>query len=176
MDVIAGVSILQSRIIVSEVKDRIYANRCAFTTQALQAKVDIRHKKVNWCASLQEDKFAHAKMDYETVFDDGDYNGGVGQHGGIVHVLHANGTKAKRVSYPTFHAETLSMIGGVEASTSLMVRLSEIMHPDAPLTLAQLTKIQEEGNKLLPVDYYGDCRDVFELVTGFRTLLQDWMR
>ena len=90
-----------------------------------------------------------------------------------MHVLHASGTKAKRVSYSTSHAETLSMINGVESSTLILVRLSELLHPEPAPSLLQLTKIQEEGNKLIPVDYYGDCRDVFELVTGERTLPQD---
>ena len=90
-----------------------------------------------------------------------------------MHVLFASGSKAKRVSYSTSHAETLSMVGGMEASTLIMVRLAEIMHKDKAPTLAQLTKIQEEGVKQLPVDYYGDCRDVFELLTGQRTLPQD---
>eukprot|EP00435_Cladocopium_sp_Y103_P036571 s279_g9.t1 len=69
--------------------------------------------------------------------------------------------KAKRVSFATSHAET---------------RLSEMMHPDAPSSLAQLTKIREESSKLLPVDYNGDCRDVFELVTQLRPLSQDGMQ
>ena len=101
---------------------------------------------------LTEDKFYDQNMDYETIFNDGDGPDGVERHGGVMHVLHASGTKAKRVSYSTSHAETLSMINGVESSTLILVRLSELLHP---------------------VDYYGDCRDVFELVTGERTLPQD---
>lgn len=90
-----------------------------------------------------------------------------------MHVLLAHGAKAKRVSYSTSHAETLSMVGGLETSALVMVRLAELLHPEPSPTLQQLTKIQEEGDPRLPVDYYGDCKDVFELLTGQRTLPQD---
>eukprot|EP00435_Cladocopium_sp_Y103_P030100 s4382_g7.t1 len=51
---------------------------------------------------------------------------------------------------------------------------SEVTYDDesAP-TWAQLMRIQENGNPELPMDFYGDCRDLFELVTGLRTLPQD---
>jgi len=39
--------------------------------------------------------------------------------------------------------------------------------------LKDLIEIQESGHPNLPMDFYGDCRDLFELVTGERTLPQD---
>ena len=196
LDIVADVSILQSRVTVSQIKDLKHANQILlkvkeFATVGLHYRIMEAEKVRLVCIHdassasqgrhyaqegllicLAEDKFAGEAMDYETVFEEGDHHGGVGQHGGFMHVLFASGSKAKRVSYSTSHAETLSMVGGMEASTLIMVRLAEIMHEDKAPTLAQLTKIQEEGVRQLPVDY-GDCRDVFELLTGQRTLPQD---
>ena len=197
LDIVADVSILQSRVTVSQIKDLKHANQILlkvkeFATIGLHYRVmespKVRLVCIHDASSasqgrhyaqegllicLAEDKFADKAMDFETVFEDGENDGEVGQHGGFMHVLFASGSKAKRVSYSTSHAETLSMVGGMEASTLIMVRLAEIMHKDKAPTLAQLTKIQEEGVKQLPVDYYGDCRDAFELLTGQRTLPQD---
>ena len=122
---------------------------------------------------LADDKFRHQQMDFETEYDDGNMVGGVGQHGGVMHVLHASGGKAKRVSYSTSHAETLSMVGGVEASTLVMIRLTEIDMVSSQPTIKELIKIQEQGNPKLPMDFYGDCADVWQLVTGSKTLPQD---
>ena len=197
LDIVADVSILQSRVTVSQIKDLKHANQILqkvkeFSTVGLHYRVmespHVRLVCIHDASSasqgrhyaqegllicLAEDKFAGEQMDYETVFEDGEGPQGVERHGGFMHVLFASGSKAKRVSYSTSHAETLSMVGGMEASTLIMVRLAEIMHKDKAPTLSQLTKIQEEGVKQLPVDYYGDCRDVFELLTGQRTLPQD---
>eukprot|EP00434_Breviolum_minutum_P045371 symbB.v1.2.040657.t1/scaffold7413.1/size11421/1 len=188
LDIIADVSILQSRVTVSQIKDLKYANQILqkvkeFSTVGLHYRVmespQVRLVCIHDASSasqgrhyaqegllicLAEDKFAGEEMNFETVFEDGEGHQGVERH---------SGSKAKRVSYSTSHAETLSMVGGMEASTLIMVRLAEIMHKEKAPTLAQLTKIQEEGVKQLPVDYYGDCRDVFELLTGQRTLPQD---
>eukprot|EP00435_Cladocopium_sp_Y103_P042488 s3086_g11.t1 len=149
LDIIADVSILQSRVTVSEIKDLIYANtvvdkvkqfqevglhyrilkaarlRLVCIHEASSASQGRHYAQEGQLVCLAEDKFATSKLDYETIFHDGEGQGGVGQHGGVMHVLHASGTKAKRVSYSTSHAETLSMIGGVEASTLIMVRLSD---------------------------------------------------
>ena len=94
-------------------------------------------------------------------------------HGGAMHVIHAHGCKAKRVSYSTSHAETLSMVGGLETATLCMLRLAEMMHPKKEPSLKDLIETQESGRPNLPMDFYGDCRDLFELVTGERTLPQD---
>ena len=197
LDVVADVSILQSRVTVAEIRDLKYANQVVDKVKEFQdVGLHYRFLKTNnlrlvcihdassasqgrhyaqegLLICLTEDKFYNENLNYETIFNDGDGPDGVDRHGGVMHVLHASGTKAKRVSYSTSHAETLSMINGVESSTLILVRLSELLHPEPAPSLLQLTKIQEEGNKLIPVDYYGDCRDVFELVTGERTLPQD---
>lgn len=197
LDVVADVSILQSRVTVAEIRDLKYANQVVDKVKEFQdvglhyrflkasnlrlvcihdassASQGRHYAQEGLLICLTEDKFDSQNLDYETIFNDGDGPDGVDRHGGVMHVLHASGTKAKRVSYSTSHAETLSMINGVESSTLILVRLSELLHPEPAPSLLQLTKIQEEGNKLIPVDYYGDCRDVFELVTGERTLPQD---
>ena len=54
-----------------------------------------------------------------------------------------------------------------------MVRMAEIMHKEKAPSIQQLIGIQEGGFPELPMDFYGDCKDVFELVTGARTLPQD---
>ena len=94
-------------------------------------------------------------------------------HGGHAHILWSHGSKAKRISYSTSHAETLAAISGHEASVLVNVRLSEMLHKDKRPTLQQLAAIQEIGNPQLPIDDYGDCNDVYQLVTGSKTLPQD---
>ena len=47
------------------------------------------------------------------------------------------------------------------------------LHPSERTTLQQLAAIQEAGDPQLPVDDYGDCNDVFQLVTMGKTLPQD---
>ena len=90
-----------------------------------------------------------------------------------MHVLHAHGGKAKRISYSTSHAETLSMVNGMESTVLVMVRLSEMMHISLQPTLKELVDIQENGNPALPSDFCMDCRDLFELCTGQKVLPQD---
>ena len=50
-------------------------------------------------------------------------------------MLHSTDGKANRVSYSTSHAEALSMIGGVETTTLIMVRMAEIFHKENTLTV-----------------------------------------
>ena len=94
-------------------------------------------------------------------------------HGGHAHVLWSHGAKAKRISYSTSHAETLASISGHEAAVLVSVRISEMLHQSRQPTLQQLAAIQEAGNPQLAIDDYGDCNDVFQLVTGCKTLPQD---
>ncbi|CAL1138133.1 unnamed protein product [Cladocopium goreaui] len=193
LDIIADLSVLQSRLTVAEVKDLKQANQildkvnefketglyyCHFKGQhqrlmcihdASSASKGRHYAQEGVLIGLSDDAFRDKTMNHETVFDD--YN--VKEHNGIFHVLHASGGKAKRVSYSTSHAETLSMVGGLEASTLIMIRLSEIYHVDRSPSLKQLISIQESGNPDLPIDFYGDCKDLWELVTGLRTLPQD---
>ena len=95
------------------------------------------------------------------------------KHNGMMHLLFAHGAKAKRVSYSTSHGETLAMVSALEAGTLCMVRLSEMMHPRASPSLQELITIQEHGNCNMPMDFYGNAKDVYELVTGTKTLPQD---
>ena len=147
LDVVADVSILQSRVTVAEVRDLKYANQVVDKVKEFQdIGLHYRFLKTNnlrlvcihdassasqgrhyaqegLLICLTEDKFYNENLNYETIFNDGDGPDGVDRHGGVMHVLHASGTKAKRVSYSTSHAETLSMINGVESSTLILVRL-----------------------------------------------------
>ena len=55
----------------------------------------------------------------------------------------------------------------------MSIRLSEMLHKDKAPSLQQLAALQEAGNVQLSIDDYGDCNDVFQLVTGCKTLPQD---
>ena len=116
-----------------------------------------------------EDNLKTSEGEYEKECDDF----AAMRHGGRAHILWSHGAKAKRISYSTSHAETLAGISGVEASVMVSVRISELLHPDAQPTLQQLASIQEMGNPQLPIDDYGDCNDVYQLVTMNKTLPQD---
>ena len=89
------------------------------------------------------------------------------------HLLFAHGGKAKRVSYSTSHAETLSAIGGLEASSMVSIRMTELWIPEPSPSLKLLTEYQEQGSTVFPVDTATDCRDFFELCTGARSVPQD---
>ena len=89
------------------------------------------------------------------------------------HVLYAQGSKAKRVSYSTSHAEILAAVAGLEASSMVSTRLTELWLPEPAPTLAKLTYLQENGSGMFPIDTATDCRDFFELVTGSKSLPQD---
>ena len=118
---------------------------------------------------LMEDNVTPVEGQYDVTCDDL----GAANHGGRAHILWSHGAKAKRISYSTSHAETLAAISGNEASVMVSVRISEVLHPSERPTLQQLAAIQEAGNPQLPVDDYGDCNDVFQLVTMGKTLPQD---
>ena len=197
LDIIADVSVLQSRVTVAEVKDIKQANsilikirdfadvglhyrimenpnvRLMCIHDASAASKGRSYAQEGLIIGLAEDKFYGINMPNEVEFKDGTGEGTVDQHGGTLHVLHASGSKAKRISYSTSHAETLSMVGGMEASTLVMVRLAEFHHPKLQPSIKDLIQVQEEGDPKLPIDFYGDCRDLFELTTGLRTLPQD---
>ena len=197
LDVVADVSVLQSRVTVATIKDLKQANevlekvrkfkdlglhyryfegedlRVVCIHDASSASKGRNYAQEGLLVCLADDKFRHQHMDFETEYVDGNGFGGVDSHGGVMHVLHASGGKAKRVSYSTSHAETLSMVGGVEASTLVMIRLTEIDMASPQPTIKELIKIQEQGNPKLPMDFYGDCADVWQLVTGSKTLPQD---
>eukprot|EP00913_Durusdinium_trenchii_P025740 g24156.t1 len=48
-----------------------------------------------------------------------------------------------------------------------------MLHPQHPPTLKDLIKIQTAGNPEMPLDMYGDARDVYELIAGSKTMPQD---
>ena len=118
---------------------------------------------------LMEDHVVPQDGEFEKVCNDFEAK----THGGHAHVLWSHGSKAKRISYSTSHAETLASISGHEAAMLVSIRLSEVLHRDASPSLQQLAALQEAGNAQLPIDDYGDCNDVFQLVTGCKTLPQD---
>ena len=93
--------------------------------------------------------------------------------GGKCHVLWAHGAKAKRVSYSTSHAETLSAVSGMETSTLVAVRLAELLYTPKPPTIQALILLQEGGVAELPCDGYTDCKDLFELASGASSAPQD---
>ena len=78
----------------------------------------------------------------------------------------------KQRDFPT-QPETLATISGHEAAVLVSVRISKMLRKAKKPSLQQLDEIQETGNPQLPMDNYGDCNDVFQLVTQSRTLPQD---
>ena len=93
--------------------------------------------------------------------------------GGRAHVLWSQGSRSKRISYSTSHGETLAAINGMESASLVALRLAELILPDRKPTLQQLAALQERGYDALPIDHHTDCRDLFELVSGEKTLPQD---
>ena len=191
LDLIAEVSFLQSKVTTAQIKDLkqtnnviqkakdykelgIHYRRFATKNQRLvcihdasSASKGRNYAQEGVLVAVADDYFVD-NIAAETSDEDQ-----VKLHGGAMHIIHAHGCKAKRVSYSTSHAETLSMVGGLETATLCMLRLAEMMHPKKEPSLKDLIEIQESGHPNLPMDFYGDCRDLFELVTGERTLPQD---
>ena len=93
--------------------------------------------------------------------------------GGKAHVLWSQGSRSKRISYSTSHGETLAAINGMESASLVALRVSELLLPDGKPSLQQLAALQEGGHADLPIDHYTDCRDLYELVTGAKSLPQD---
>lgn len=193
LDVIADISVLQSRVTIATVKELKLANevlvkvrnhaeaalhyrqfktsrqRVVCIHDASSANNGRHYAQEGILVLLADDSWFHHDNESEVEYD----SEGDKMHGGVMHVLHSHGGKAKRVSYSTSHAETLSMVNGVESTTLVMIRLSEMMHVSPNPTVKQLTEIQESGNPMLPCDYYMDCKDLFELCAGQKTLPQD---
>lgn len=191
LDLIAEVSFLQSKVTTAQIKDLKQTNnviqkakdykelgihyrrfetknqRLVCIHDASSASKGRNYAQEGVLVAVADDYFVD-NIAAETSDEDQ-----VKLHGGAMHVIHAHGCKAKRVSYSTSHAETLSMVGGLETATLCMLRLAEMMHPKKEPSLKDLIEIQESGHPNLPMDFYGDCRDLFELVTGERTLPQD---
>ena len=191
LDLIAEVSFLQSKVTSAKVRDLKQANvvlkkakeykdlgihykqfktdqqRLVCIHDASAASKGRNYAQEGVLVCMMDDNFVNQKAsewcsDEEALL-----------HGGVAHVIYAHGCKAKRVSYSTSHGETLSMVNGLESSTLCMLRLAEMMHEKREPTIKDLIVIQEAGHRELPLDFYGDCRDLFELITGERTLPQD---
>ena len=191
LDLIAEVSFLQSKVTSAKVRDLKQANvvlkkakeykdlgihykqfktdrqRLVCIHDASAASKGRNYAQEGVLVCMMDDNFVNEKAsewcsDEEALL-----------HGGVAHVIYAHGCKAKRVSYSTSHGETLSMVNGLESSTLCMLRLAEMMHQKREPTIKDLIVIQEAGHRELPLDFYGDCRDLFELITGERTLPQD---
>lgn len=193
LDIVADVSYIQSKVTTATIKDLKIANqavdkakadpdigliyrpfktkhrRLVLVHDASSASKGRQYAQEGILVMLADDQFAEKTLEAHHECDDRD----VLHHGGVMHVLFSHGAKAKRVSYSTSHAETLSMVNGIEASTLVMVRLSEILHFHVSVTVNDLIKIQEENNRKMPVDSYGDCTDLWELITGLRSTPQD---
>ena len=93
--------------------------------------------------------------------------------GGKAHVLWSQGSRSKRISYSTSHGETLAAINGMESASLVALLVSELLLPDGKPSLQPLAALQEGGHPDLPIDHYTDCRDLYELVTGAKSLPQD---
>ena len=191
MDLIAEVSFLQSKVTSAKVRDLKQANvvlkkakeykdlgihykqfktdrqRLVCIHDASAASKGRNYAQEGVLVCMMDDNFVNEKAS-EWCSDEEAL-----RHGGVAHVIYAHGCKAKRVSYSTSHGETLSMVNGLESSTLCMLRLAEMMHEKREPTIKDLIVIQEAGHRELPLDFYGDCRDLFELITGERTLPQD---
>ena len=193
LDLIADVSLLQSKVTKACIEHLRQANkvvekakhpdfldlglhyrylsghfRLVCVHDASSANKDRNYAQEGILVLLCEDKLNIPGSEYKLDADDFLAE----RLGGKAHLLWSHGAKAKRVSYSTSHAETLSAIGGLETVSLVAVRLSELYFRGKP-TLKDLTKFQESGNAKIPVDCLTDCRDFYELTTGDRTLPQD---
>jgi len=104
---------------------------------------------------------------------------------GFAHCLVCASHKAKRVSYSTSHAETLSACFGKELAQVLSLRLTEVFGAgmlhflgmvDRVHTVNELIKMQELNLYSIPTDHCTDCDDLFKLVCSGKALPQDRMQ
>jgi hypothetical protein len=92
--------------------------------------------------------------------------------GGRCHVLHFLSRKAKRVSYSTQHAETLSACAGKDLAQHASMRLHEVLH-GAPLSSSALLRVFDTCSWIVPIDHWTDCGDFFELASGIKIIKDD---
>lgn len=193
LDVIADVSALQSRVTTATVKEIKLANEVLVKVKKhKEAMLHYRQFESNKhrLVCVHDASAANSGQHYAQegilifLMDDAWFGNNINskveydattvqQHGGTAHLLHAHGGKAKRISYSTSHAETLSMVNGLESTVLILIRLSEMTHTSHSPTIKELTAIQESGNPLLPCDFVMDCKDRWELSTGQKVLPQD---
>lgn len=191
LDIITDVSLLQARVTVAEVKDIKVANTVLdkvkryseiglhyrqFTSENLRlvcvhdassASEGRHYAQEGILILLADDQWKGRSIDREEEFD----SETVKAYSGVMHVLRSHGVKAKRVSYSTSHAETLSMVNALESSTLVATRLTELAHHLVNPAIAHLTDLQEHGNPTIASHFYTDYQDLFwELVTGTLTV------
>ena len=191
LDIVADVCLLQTHVTRAKVSHLRQANNIVKRAQSVEPNLGLRFRQLRgplrvMCVHdssaagtsrqyaqegilvlLAEDHLRDL-TEYEHILT----NGQTHLLGGKVHVLWAHGAKAKRVSYSTSHAETLAAISGLEAASLMTVRLAELLYVPKP-SIHALLAVQERGVRELPVDDLGDCRDLFELVSGERGISQD---
>ena len=191
LDLVADVCLLQTQVTRAKVAHLRQANNTIKRAQSVEPNLGLIFRKLRgplrvMCIHdssaagnvrhyaqegilvvLAEDKLQNL-TEYEHVLS----NDEARLLGGTVHVLWAHGAKAKRVSYSTSHAETLAAISGLEAASLVTVRLAELLYVPGP-SIHSLLAAQERGVRQLPIDDLGDCRDLYELVSGDRGITQD---
>ncbi|CAJ1430110.1 unnamed protein product, partial [Effrenium voratum] len=199
LDLIADVSVLQSCVTTAQIKHLHMVNAVVKKAQ-LQQNVDLglyyrkfrtnrqRLACIHDASSASKDRSYAQEGVLVLLVDDyiatGEFwkhdgyqntctDDTVAYHGGVAHVLYSHGSKAKRISYSTSHAETLAGIGGLEAATLVALRMGEMLHEATKPTLHQMINMQEKGIDNCPIDSYTDCRDLYELVTGEKSMPQD---
>lgn len=103
----------------------------------------------------------------------------VAKLGGWCHVIHGTSKKAKRIGVSTSRQETIAAVGGQEICQLIAMRYSEVLGAgfNLPLyrspTIKESIHIQETGAFCFPIDDYGDCKDLWELMTGMKGVPQD---
>lgn len=196
LDLVAEVSHLATHVTTAEIRHLRYANQVLKRAQDKDSRgVGLYFRKLNPKHGLRlacfhdasshtkEKAYAHEGVlvllmedhvkPQSEIYEHSCADDEARLHGGRAHILWSHGSKAKRISYSTSHAETLAAINGHESAILVSIRLSEMLHKDKTPSLQQLAALQEAGNMQLPIDDYGDCNDVFQLVTGCKTLPQD---
>ncbi len=76
--------------------------------------------------------------------------------GGKAHVLAFISRKAKRISYSTSHAETLSACGGLELGQLIALRLAEVLSRVKKFNAEQMIALGERGGWPVPIDQMAD--------------------
>eukprot|EP00959_Pyramimonas_sp_CCMP1952_P305136 6385842-Pyramimonas_sp.AAC.1 len=97
---------------------------------------------------------------------------------GYAHLLHHLGSKSKRVSHSTSHAESLIACKSHQTTHLLNMRITEIVasHMLSRLHRVKLTALtiaQDQNIVALPMDHVTDCNDLFLLATGQKGIPTD---
>ena len=196
LDLVADVGVLQSRVTKAKVSDLVLANSIIKKAKMQQYKdvgIIYRHfpTTVPWKVAVIHDASSASKsrsysqegvivllmpdclnLDKQIHTIDG-LSVSEAKFGGIGHILYVQGSRSKRISYSTSHAETLAAISGLEISSLVSIRLYEILTKIKKPSLQALAAAQERGCDFLSVDAYTDCRDFYELTTGKQNVPQD---